>query len=191
MTAEKNHATAEQILESEIHQEFNSEEGINFRHKLANQTVKNWAQWAMVAGFIPVPLVDTAAIGGVQMKMIYELCEIYQVEFKKELAISVLSSIAGGGIATLFSGSIGSILARHIPVIGTALYAITQPALSYVTTYAIGTTFIEHFESKGSLIDFDANKAKGFFNDQMDRAKNIFRKKSSVVDEVEPSQQAT
>jgi uncharacterized protein (DUF697 family) len=180
---ENNQKSAEEILNDEIHAGPEKKENIDFRHELAHQSVKNWAQWATVAGFIPVPFVDTAAITGLQIKMISDLCKIYQVEFKKELAVSIISSLAGASVATMFSTTLGSTFARYIPVVGTTISAITQPALSYASTYAIGVTFVKHFENKGSLIDFDVASTKGFFNEQIAKAKKIFQKKSSGTEE--------
>ena len=61
----------------------------DFRRLLADQTVKNWSQWATVAGFIPLPLLDLAAISSVQIKMIYDLCIV--VRKKMRLAMSILA----------------------------------------------------------------------------------------------------
>lgn len=171
--------SAEDILNEEIDQTIAEEISVDFRHKLAQQTVKNWAQWATVAGFIPVPLLDTAAISGVQIKMIHDLCNVYQVEFKKELVISIVGALVGGGVATVFSSSIGSMVARQIPVVGGVLSAVTQPALSYASTYAVGSTFVKHFEKNGSLIDFNVEEAKGFFKERYEKAKQFFRKNKS------------
>jgi uncharacterized protein (DUF697 family) len=182
--AQNDQKTAEEVLNDEIHTQADGNQNIDFRHQLAQQSVKNWAQWATVAGFIPVPLVDTAAITGLQIKMISDLCKIYKVEFKKELVLSIMSSLAGASVATMFSTTIGSTFARYIPVIGPTIFAITQPALSYATTYAIGVTFVKHFENKGSLIDFDATSYKEFFNEQIAKAKKIFQKKDVVTEEV-------
>jgi uncharacterized protein (DUF697 family) len=121
--------------------------------------------------------------------MIYDLCKIYDVEFKKELVISIVGALVGGGVSTLFTSSLASTFTRHIPVIGTTIAAITQPALSYGTTYAVGVTFIKHFENKGSLIDFDISKAKNAFTQELSKAKNVFKKKSDVIDMDEPSAQ--
>jgi uncharacterized protein (DUF697 family) len=181
--------TATQALHDEVHQSTGNGEGVDFRYKMAHQTVTNWAQWATVAGFIPVPILDTAAISGLQIKMIYDLCKIYDVEFKKELVISIVGALVGGGVSTLFTSSLASTFTRHIPVIGTTIAAITQPALSYGTTYAVGVTFIKHFENKGSLIDFDVSKAKNAFTQELSKAKNVFKKKSDVIDMDEPSAQ--
>jgi uncharacterized protein (DUF697 family) len=175
--------TAEEVLSDEIHTQTDGNQNIDFRHQLAHQSVKNWSQWATVAGFIPVPFVDTAAITALQIKMINDLCKIYKVEFKKELVVSIIASLAGASVATMFSTTLGSTFARYIPVVGTTISAITQPALSYASTYAIGVTFVKHFENKGSLIDFDVASTKGFFNDQIAKAKKIFQKKNTRSEE--------
>jgi hypothetical protein len=189
--ATKDKKTAEQVLDEAIDAKPVSEEVVDYRNQLAHQTVKNWSQWATVAGFIPVPLVDTAAISSLQIKMIYDLCKIYEVEFKKELVITIISSLAGGSVATLFSSSLGVTFARYIPVVGTTISAITQPALSFASTYAIGVTFVNHFENKGSLIDFNIDSTKSFFNEQLDKAKKLFQKKKvDVVDQATVEQAA-
>ncbi len=176
--------SAEEMLNDEINQTISEEIGIDFRHKLAQQTVKNWSQWATVAGFIPLPVLDTAAISGVQIKMIHDLCDVYGVEFKKELVISIVGALVGGSVATVFSSSIGSFVARQIPVVGGVLSAVTQPAMSYASTYAVGMTFVKHFEKSGSLIDFNVDDAKGFFKERFEQAKQIFRKNKSGSVEV-------
>jgi uncharacterized protein (DUF697 family) len=181
--------TADQALHDEVHQSAKEATSVDFRNQMAHQTVTNWAQWATVAGFIPVPLLDTAAIGGLQLKMIYDLCKIYEVEFKKELALSIAGALVGGGVSTIFTGSLATTFTRHIPVVGSTIAAITQPALSYGTTYAIGVTFIKHFENKGSLIDFDTSKAKDVFNQQLSKAKKLFKKESDIIDMDESSAQ--
>lgn len=186
--------SAETILDNEINQAISEEAGIDFRHKLAQQTVKNWSQWATVAGFIPVPVVDTAAISGVQIKMIHDLCNVYGVEFKKELVVSIVGALVGGSVATVFSSSIGSFVARQIPVVGGVLSAVTQPAMSYASTYAVGMTFVKHFEKSGSLIDFNVDDAKGFFKERYEHAKHFFKRNKAgsvevteVVVEQQPS----
>lgn len=48
----------------------------------ADLIVKKYMNWSFVGGLIPIPLVDLATISGVQAKMIYDLSELYGVEFK-------------------------------------------------------------------------------------------------------------
>jgi uncharacterized protein (DUF697 family) len=158
----------------------------DYKKMLANTTVKNWSQWSVAAGFIPVPLADTAAISGIQIKMIYDLCKIYNVPFEKEVVVGVIGSLAGGSIATAASTSIATDLIRFLPVIGTPLSLITQPAIAFATTYALGTVFVAHFEDNGGLGNLDISKMRSVFKEQFESAKRKFKFKKNV-DDLEPA----
>jgi hypothetical protein len=43
---------------------------------------------------------------------------------------------------------------------------ISVAALSFATTYAVGNLFIQHFESGGTLLDFDPAKTREYFATQ-------------------------
>ncbi|MCX7222509.1 MAG: DUF697 domain-containing protein, partial [Burkholderiales bacterium] len=49
----------------------------DFRRLYADQTVHHWCQWATVAGFVPIPVVDILSISAAQAKMVHSLCKIY------------------------------------------------------------------------------------------------------------------
>lgn len=165
---------AETILDGELNaKESNTASGAttDYRNLLANQCVKNWSQWATVAGFIPVEFVDTVAISGVQLKMVHDLCKIYDVPFKKESAIAITGALVGGSITTLASQRIGANLISKIPYVGGILSGITQPVLAYGSTYALGLVFISHFEKEGSLHNFNIEAAKVLFKEQAEKVK--------------------
>ena len=151
----------------------------DFRRLLADRTVKNWAQWAMVAGFIPVPLLDLAALSGFQIKMVYDLCKVYDVPFKQRRVRAILSGLAGGGVATVSSAALSNVLMKQVPIVGTTLAAITQPAMSYATTHAIGAVFIRHFESNGNLMTMSVDALKSSYQEQLAKAKSMLGNKSS------------
>ena len=44
---------------------------------------------------VPIPLVDVAAVGGVQLQMLRRLSEIYGVPFSENMGKSVIASLAG------------------------------------------------------------------------------------------------
>lgn len=136
--------------------------------------VKSWSQWAVVAGLIPAPLVDTVAISGVQIKMIHDLCKLYNVEFKKEVAVAVVSGLVGGSLTTSLAGMSGSILSS-IPVIGSLMKYTAQPALSYASTYAIGRVFMRHFETDGTMLDLNSKKLEAYFKEQYAKGRKMFK----------------
>ena len=52
---------------------------------------------------------------------------------------------------------------RFIPVIGPVIAATSLPAVSAAVTYAIGKVFISHFETGGTLLDFDPVAVREYF----------------------------
>jgi uncharacterized protein (DUF697 family) len=157
----------------------------DFRRLLADQTVQNWSQWATVAGFIPVPLLDVVTISGVQIKMIYDLCGVYDIPFEKRKVRAILSGLSGGGVTTVASAPLSASLIKNVPVVGTALAAVTQPAMAYATTYAIGTLFVRHFESNGTLAAMSVESLRAAYQEQVNAAKKKFFKKNTLTDPVD------
>lgn len=191
----KTRESAEDVLRVEIDEVIDADapkdpESKSYRLLLANQTVKNWSQWATVAGFIPVPYVDATAIAALQTKMAYEICKIYDVPFEKEAVKAIIGSLAGGGITTVVGGQLGGQLVKGIPYIGQALSAITQPAAAYAYTYAMGTIFVQHFETNGNLLNLEAAKFKDLYKEQVAKAKAFFSKRKKVVAQEPEAQQA-
>jgi uncharacterized protein (DUF697 family) len=137
--------------------------------------VKSWSQWAVVAGFVPVPVADTIAISGVQISMIHDLCNLYEVSFKKEAAISVVSGLLVGKFTTTFANIAGNVFLNNLPVVGTIMKFTTQPALSYATTYALGRVFIRHFERQGTMVDLDSKRLAKYFNEQFAKGRKLFK----------------
>lgn len=141
----------------------------------ANDIVQKYAEWSILAGLVPVHFLDTAAVTGVQLKMILELCKLYGVPFRKESASAIISSLIASNVTTGVSHYIGFHVVKKIPVIGSVINVAVQPAMSYASTHALGTVFIAHFEKKGSLIDFEIGTMKVSFADSYGRAKKIFK----------------
>lgn len=165
---------AETILDNELNasdETTNSKNSLDYRNLLAKQCVKNWSQWATVAGFIPLEFIDAAAISGVQLKLTYDLCKIYDVPFKKESALAIIGALVGGSITTMASQRLGASLVNKIPYVGGILGSVTQPAIAYGSTYALGLVFISHFEKDGTLHNFNLESAKTVFDDQVLKAK--------------------
>tara|TARA_Y100000389_G_scaffold201305_1_gene243701 strand:+ start:1724 stop:2461 length:738 start_codon:yes stop_codon:yes gene_type:complete len=157
----------------------------SLHEQLALETVNKWSTWSAAAGFIPMPAVDTAAIGGVQVKMIHALCKVYDVPFKKEAVLAIISAVVGGSVATSLGSAAKGSVAKLIPGIGSIVSSFIQPGVAYGTTYALGRVFIDHFEKEGTLLDFDTSKVKKSFNGYFDNAKNFFKRKkgeSNIVD---------
>lgn len=115
--------------------------------------VKNYTLGAASLALLPFPLVDQVALLAIEVKMVHDLCRLYDVSFKSNIARALIGSLLSG----LTGGLIGqglSALARAVPILGT-LSAGSFAVSSASVTYALGTVFIKHFEAGGTLLNLD------------------------------------
>jgi uncharacterized protein (DUF697 family) len=142
------------------------------RDELASQIVDRFSLYSGAAGLIPLPVVDVATVGGVQLQMLRRLSEIYGVPFSDNRGKSIIASLAGALIpASTASGTavgIGSLF-KALPGIGTLVGAVTMPVFSAGATYAIGKLFIQHFASGGTLLDFNPPDYREFIKAHKDK----------------------
>ena len=146
------------------------------RDEQASQLVDRYSLWSGAAGLIPIPIVDVAAVGGVQIQMLRKLSEIYGVPFSDNMGKSVLASLAGSLIpastATTTAMGVGSLM-KGIPGLGTIVGALTMPAFSAGATYIIGKVFIQHFASGGTLLDFNPPDYREFIKAQKEKLNRL------------------
>ena len=124
------------------------------RKRRARKLVERFSLYSGVAGLLPVPVVDIAAVGGVQLQMLRRISQLYDIPFSKNRGKAIVASLAGTMIPASTGLGVAS-LVKSVPVAGTAIGAITAPALSVGATYVIGMTFVEHFARGGTLLDFE------------------------------------
>lgn len=133
----------------------------------AERIVNSSMLLAAGAGAIPLPLWDTAAVTGVQLKMLADLSAHFGVPFKQNLAQHALALLVGGLAPGMIArGALGSFL-KGIPGVGSILGAVVQPAFAAALTYAIGRVFIRHYDSGGTLLSFKAAEFKDTFTDEL------------------------
>ena len=134
----------------------------------AAKVVDRFSLWAGGASLIPLPIVDLAAIAGVQIQMLRRLSQIYGVPFSENIGKSAIAGIAGVFIPASTTVGIVSTV-KAIPVLGTAVAALSMPALSAGATYIIGKVFIQHFASGGTLLDFNPPDYRDFIKAQAEK----------------------
>ena len=125
------------------------------KEEAAMRTVRQYMGWAAGGGLLPVPLLDLAAVSAVQLKMVHSLARLYGVPFQRSAAKSIIGALIGGGGTYVLAPPVAS-AAKFVPVIGSLAGMVTQPAIAAAATYALGKVFIQHFESGGTLLDFNA-----------------------------------
>ena len=136
----------------------------------ARGIVGSFSMMAAGAGLVPVPALDMLAIGGLQLKMISALSDHYKVPFSKDSGKAVLSAVVGGVFSTRFAYGIGGSLLKAIPVIGPVISSFAMPGFGAAFTYAVGTVFVQHFESGGTLRNADGPKMRGQLDRELQQA---------------------
>ena len=135
------------------------------REQLATKLVSRFAVWSGAAGLIPVPVVDIVTVAGLQLQMLRRISQIYNVSFSENRGKALIASLAGSLIPA--SSGLGAVSAlKAVPVVGTLTAGLVMPVLSAGATYAIGKAFIQHFESGGTLLDFNPPDYREFVRTQ-------------------------
>jgi len=137
------------------------------------------------AGLLPVPLLDIAAVTGINLKMLRDLSALYKVEFRGELARSAVASLLTSvGGEMLVMGPVSSLL-KAIPGVGSVVGGLAGPGVMGGLTYATGRVFQHHFESGGTFLDFDASRFTSIFKrEAAEGAKRASEAQETTVEEV-------
>ena len=135
------------------------------RSETATKLVDRFAIWSGVAGLVPIPVVDLLAVGGLQVQMLRRLSQIYDVEFSENRGKAIIAALAGTMIPATSGMGAASAL-KAVPILGMLASGFVMPALSAGATFAIGKAFIQHFESGGTLLDFNPPDYREFVKAQ-------------------------
>lgn len=132
---------------------------------VADAVIQKYVVMGAAVNFIPVPLLDTAAVAGVQLAMLRELSKLYGVDFRADIGKSLIAALVGTLASSAATG--GALAAAHsllgaVPVFGFAVKLAAIPTVSGGITYAVGKTFQRHFATGGDLINFDLAKGKEY-----------------------------
>jgi uncharacterized protein (DUF697 family)/predicted flap endonuclease-1-like 5' DNA nuclease len=137
------------------------------RQQQANDIIVRRTMYAAGTGLIPIPIVDAAALLGVQMYMIRDIAKIYKLEFKEQRVKFLINTLVGD-VATVS-------LFKFIPGLGTFLGGTSFLIIGAASTYALGQVFIKHFEEGGTLLNFDPVASESFFKKKVAEGKNIVK----------------
>ena len=139
----------------------------------AYEIVGRYWKWAAAAGLIPVPLIDIAAVAGLQLKMISELAEHYQVPFSRDRAKSIVAALTAAATPPILAGTLFGLLGpafKLVPGVGTVIGVITTPLLNAASTLALGRIFVQHFESGGTLLDMNPDELREHYRKALEKA---------------------
>mgnify|MGYP001321820837 CR=1 FL=1 len=136
------------------------------RLKRAEDIVKTHTIYAAGGGLIPLPIVDFAAITGVQLDMLKQICGLYHVDYNENVGKSWVTALAGSSLA-----AIGSSFVKAIPLVGSLLGGLSMSVIAGATTYGIGQVFINRLEDEGNVADFDVEMAREAFETAYEEGK--------------------
>jgi uncharacterized protein (DUF697 family) len=146
------------------------------RPEQANSVIRNHVYVSAGLGVVPVPLVDLVGFMAIQYDMAKKIAGIYQVEFSQERVRTIVLSLLGSVLPVALTQTAASLL-KFVPVLGTFATAISVSSLGSASTFAIGRVLVQHFETGGTLLDFDAEKMRDYFKQQFDLGKKTAKSK--------------
>ena len=141
----------------------------------AEQIVKDHLPLAVGAGMIPVPGLDLAAIGSLQLKVLASLAKHYKVPFTQGQAQLIVTSLLGSVGTTLLAGAALASAAKFVPFFGTVVGVASMPVAGGVITRAMGHLAIDHFEAGGTMETFDLDIAQEAFLQKIAEARTALR----------------
>lgn len=146
----------------------------------ANTIVKNHIIWSMGAGFIPVPFADLFAVTAIQLDMIRQLSNLYDVDFKETSGKAIITSLSGASVARMGARAI-----KFIPGVGSIMGGVTLAVLSGASTYALGEVFKSHFDNGGTFLDFDVSRIKRMYDEKFEKGKEVVKDIKKEQEEIE------
>lgn len=154
--------------------------------KKADVLIREKIIYSMGAGFIPLPGIDLIALTKVQLDMLKELCEMYEVEYTEHAGKALVSSLGFG-----FLGKIGSSAMKFVPLFGSIAGGISAAAFAGASTYALGQVFKKYLKDSGSIWEISKNEVKDFYKKAYERGKDVAeslsRNKGNAPEDVDMS----
>ncbi len=148
-------------MENNIHAE---------RNKHAETIIRNHILWSMGAGLlIPVPVADVLAVSALQLDMIRQLCRVYQLDFAETQGKAVVTALTSSTLAKVGARS----LIKIIPGIGQLVGGVASSIFNGASTYALGEVFKKHFESGGTILDFDPERLRKLYREKFEKGKKV------------------
>ncbi len=169
------------MTEAETTEAVLSLEEINIK---AERLITRCAWGSAGLGIVPIPFIDVIAIGGLQVWLIRELAKLYGLPFTESRTKALVSGLIGGGTPSILASAVVPLI-KAVPAVGPFLSIAVAPGLSGAATLAVGRVFNAHFLAGGTLLDFDVEKTRAYYEAEFAKAKT--KGKGSKTVEVAPA----
>ncbi|WMP19403.1 YcjF family protein [Thiothrix lacustris] len=143
------------------------------RLEKADSTVKANVIQAITISLIPMPLLDVVALTNIQFKMLDDLVKLYGIRYTK-IGKSVVNAFILGVLPVATVTGLSSML-KLMPGIGSFVGSAGVAVSGGGLTYATGKVFVRHFETGGTLDNFNLQEAKRQFRQEFRKGKQVAR----------------
>jgi uncharacterized protein (DUF697 family) len=144
----------------------------------AEKIIRSHVLWAMGGGLIPIPLVDFAAVTAIQLEMLQQLAQLYQVPYTKNTGKAFVSALTGTTVAR-----IGASMIKGIPGVGSLLGGASMAVMSGASTYAVGQVAINLFSTSDGLSNFNLDTVKQAYEKAYEKGKGYVSDLKNKEDE--------
>jgi len=139
----------------------------------ADKTIRHHVYVALGIGLIPIPFLDFVGVTGVQLNLMRNLAQIYNMPFSKDMVKNLIGALIGGAFPASTGPRIAFSIAKTVPGIGSALGVASASAVSGACTYAVGKVFSRHFAEGGTFLSFDPEAAKAFYEEMLKEGQEV------------------
>ena len=135
------------------------------RVKQAESIIRKFVLLSIGAGAIPVPIFDVAASIGLQLKLIQELSDLYEMDHRDDLARNAIGTLLTTTVGLMVGSriNIGASMAKLVPGFGTKIGIVKTAVFFGASTHISGKVLIMHFEAGGNLLDFNPHAMREYF----------------------------
>jgi uncharacterized protein (DUF697 family) len=135
----------------------------------SDETIRYHVYGSIATGLIPVPVVDFLGIASIQLNLLKNLSELYEIPFSKDIVKNLIGALVGATVPSLYLSS----LVKFIPVVGLGTGAVSTSVIAAASTYAIGKVFNRHFSEGGTFLTFDPEKARVFYREMFKEGQQV------------------
>lgn len=161
------------------------------RSKHADTIIRNHVLFSMGASMVVViPIADIFAVSAVQLDMVKQLCRVYDISFSETQGKAIVTTLTSSTLARAGARS----LIKLVPGIGTVIGGVTTSIFNGASTYALGEVFKKHFESGGTILDFDPERLKKYYTEKFEKGKKMaeqYRKEEESKKKATKTQEPT
>jgi len=133
------------------------------RDRAAQELVAEYVGLVALSGFVPYPVFNIAASAAAQLRMVQRLARLYEVPLRVEAARAICGTLLATALPTVATNGLVSLL-QPLPWVASTIGGFALPALLSASTYALGRTFIQHFEVGGTFLDLDPKAMRAHFD---------------------------